>query len=264
MNATTTGIASQSGHWYAADGSPAYEIPAKNGVLRAVTLRDARKLNLFPSVTTIQSVAAKPGLERWKIEQAIHAALTLPRIESETETEYAARVLEDSKEQAKNAAMLGTFIHEQIEASFRGAADPDWLPFIDPVRVWLDKQFPGATWAAEHSFVHPRGFGGKVDLHSHDVPCVIDFKTKDFTDADDVKAWDEHGVQLAAYQEGLGLKRIGERYPERWNLFVSTRVPGLIKPVMWEPESFDRHWTMFCCLLDFWQADKGYAPKAAA
>lgn len=267
MNATTpitTGLASQGGHWYAADGSPAYEIPSKAGTLRAVTLRDARKLNLYPSVTTIQSVAAKPGLERWKIEQAIHAALTLPHIEGETETEYAVRVLEDSKEQARKAAALGTLLHEQIERSFTGSCDPDWWEYVKPVRDWLAQQFGDAEWCAEKSFVHPRGYGGKVDLFCRAPGIVIDFKTKAFADPDDVKAWDEHGVQLAAYQTGLGLERIGDQYPQRWNVFVSTTTPGLIKPVMWEPESFDRHWTMFCCLLDFWQADKGYAPKRAA
>ena len=273
MNATTpitTGLASQGGHWYAADGSPAYEIPAKSGALRAVTLRDARKLNLFPSVTTIQACAAKPGLERWKIEQAIHAALTLPRIEGETETEYAVRVLEDSKEQARKAAALGTLLHEQIERSFSGsccciaccACDPEWWEYVKPVRDWLAQQFGDVEWNAERSFVHPRGYGGKVDLHSRHV--VIDFKTKGFDNADDVKAYDEHGVQLAAYQVGLGLERNGEQYPERWNVFVSTTTPGLIKPVLWSPDTFDRHWTMFCCLLDFWQADKGYKPERAA
>jgi len=268
MNAVTpiptTGLASQGGHWYAADGSPAYEIAAKNGNPRAVTLRDARKLNLYPSVTTIQAVAAKPGLERWKIEQALHAAITLPRRGGETETEFATRALEDSKEQGRKAAALGTLIHEQIERSFTGSYDLDFAEYVIPVRNWLREQFGDVQWSAERSFAHPRGYGGKVDLHSHEVPCVIDFKTKDFGDPDDVKAWDEQGVQLAAYATGLGLKRNGEKWPERWNLFVSTRTPGLIKPVLWEADSFDRHWTMFCCLLDFWQADKGYAPKRAA
>ena len=268
MNATppiTTGLASQGGHWYAADGAPAYEIPARNGMLRAVTLRDARKLNLYPSVTTIQSVAAKPGLERWKIEQAIHAALTLPRLDGENETEYAVRVLEDSKEQARKAAALGTLLHEQIERSFTGSCDPEWWDHVRPVRDWLAQQFGDVEWCAEKSFAHPLGFGGKVDLFCRAFPVVIDFKTKAFDSPDDVKAWDEHGVQLAAYQMGLGLERTASgHWPQRWNVFVSTTTPGLIKPVQWDADTLDRHWTMFCCLLDYWQADKGYAPKRAA
>ena len=57
-----TGLASQSGHWYLPDGAPAYEIRGTNGKVRPVTLRDARKLNLLPSVTTIMQCAAKPQL----------------------------------------------------------------------------------------------------------------------------------------------------------------------------------------------------------
>ena len=61
--------ASESQHWYDRNGTPAYSVIAKNGVPRPTTLRDARKLNLVPSVTTILNVAAKPALEAWKLNQ---------------------------------------------------------------------------------------------------------------------------------------------------------------------------------------------------
>jgi len=61
---------SESTHWYDQNGDPAYTIIGKNGKERNVTLRDARELNLVPSVTTIIGVAAKPSLENWKIDQA--------------------------------------------------------------------------------------------------------------------------------------------------------------------------------------------------
>ena len=47
----------------------------------------------------------------------------------------------------------------------------------------------------------------------------------------------------------------------RVNLFISTTVPGLIVPVEWPTNTFDRHWAMFQALLDYWQADKGYQPQ---
>jgi hypothetical protein len=263
MNAITTGLASQAGHWYQADGSPAYEIPSKAGALRAVTLRDARKLNLFPSVTTILSCAAKPGLETWKIKQAILSALTLPKFDGETDDQFAVRALADSKEQASKAASLGTLIHEQIERSFTGSTDPEWLPYVEPVRAWLERQFPGARWSAEKSFAHPAGFGGKVDLYSEDVRVVIDFKTKEFTDPADVRGWPEHAIQLAAYAHGLGLDAWEDKLPERWNLFVSNNTPGVIKPVMWDASDYDRDLEMFTTLLRYWQLEKGYAPRPA-
>ena len=74
---------SESGHWYDKNGNPAYEIIGANGKQRNTTLRDAKKLGLLPSVTTVIGAVAKPGLNRWLQEQAILAALTLPRLEGE-------------------------------------------------------------------------------------------------------------------------------------------------------------------------------------
>ena len=53
----------ESGHWYDREGNPAYTVIGKNGKPRGTTLRDARTLNLCPSVTTILGVAARPGLD---------------------------------------------------------------------------------------------------------------------------------------------------------------------------------------------------------
>lgn len=251
-----TGIASQSGHWYAKDGSPAYQIKGANGNVRNVTLRDARKLNLFPSVTTILGVAAKPQLEQWKVRQAILSALTLPRLDGETDDAYAVRALQDSKEQSIKAAARGTLMHEMIERHLLGRViDAEFKPFVEPVIAYLDQRFPGMDWDAERSFVSSCGYGGKIDLSGKEV--VIDFKTKDFTDPAGIKGYDEQGIQLAAYADGLGM----ESDCVRLNLFISTREPGLIVPVEWHADTFTRHRKMFLSLLAYWQADKGYAPQ---
>lgn len=72
-------------HWYFPDGSPLHEVERADGKgTRPTNLRDARKLGLYPSVTNILSVLAKPGLNAWKQEQAILAALTLPRRSGES------------------------------------------------------------------------------------------------------------------------------------------------------------------------------------
>jgi hypothetical protein len=46
-------FATSGGHWYGLDGTPRYTITGKNGKERNTTLRDARVMNLVPSVTTI-------------------------------------------------------------------------------------------------------------------------------------------------------------------------------------------------------------------
>jgi hypothetical protein len=109
----------ESTHWYDRDGKPAYTVKAKDGSPRPTTLRDARKLALVPSVTTIIKCASAPGLERWKLDQMLHAALTLPRGSTEPEAEWIGRVWADSKETASKAADRGTSIHAAIQGSVR-------------------------------------------------------------------------------------------------------------------------------------------------
>ena len=46
----------ESGHWYTRGGEPAYTVTGKNGKERNTTLRDARTMNLVPSVTTVLKV----------------------------------------------------------------------------------------------------------------------------------------------------------------------------------------------------------------
>jgi hypothetical protein len=122
----------------------------------------------------------------------------------------------------------------------------------------LADAFGEVEWQAERSFACDMGFGGKVDLFCRHPGVVIDFKTKDFDDPQKVSAYDEHGMQLAAYAFGLGIAV--DVAPQRWNIFVSTRVPGLIVPVFHDENTYQRHFAMFRALLTYWQADKNYAP----
>ena len=90
-----------------------YTVKAKDGSDRPTTLRDARKFDLVPSVSTLLKVVAKPGLEVWKNEQMLLAALTLPRAQNETEKAFIARIVADSKETGKQAAERGTRVQNK-------------------------------------------------------------------------------------------------------------------------------------------------------
>src|SRR5688572_11137517 len=107
--------ASESGHWYDRDGTPRYEVMAKNGSMRPATLRDARKFGWYPGVTSIIKCAAAPGLETWKQNQVLMAALTLPRVEGETSESLCQRIMRDSGEQARKARDKGPEIHAAIQ-----------------------------------------------------------------------------------------------------------------------------------------------------
>lgn len=243
---------SEAGHWYTRAGEPMYTVIGKNGKERNTTLRDARKENLVPSVTTILNVAAKPGLEKWKMQQVLFASLTLPRRENEPEDEYLDRIMEDSREQGRAAADVGTDIHGAIQNFYEGKPVTSFKEYVDGCVKAISNHFNDWEWVAEKAFAHDLGFGGKCDLH---VPksdksdgFVVDIKTKEFTDPEQVDGYDEHMMQLAAYRLGLGIP--GARCA---NVFVSRNVPGLVKIIEWPDEDIVRGEAMFRHLLNFWQ-----------
>ena len=105
-----------------------YEVPrAKGDGMRPTTIADARKLGLVPSVTAIIGIAAKPGLQKWKLQQMLHAALTLPRLPDESTDAFAERVILDSEEQSKKAMERGTELHAAIEEWINGQQSLIWL-----------------------------------------------------------------------------------------------------------------------------------------
>ena len=164
---------SESGHWYLPNGSPAYRVVGKNGKERNTTVKDAREHGLLPSVTTIIGCASKPALDVWKQQQAILAALTLPRLEGESEEDWLSRVVSDSKETAKQAAERGTQIHGVIEAFYEGIYIPELPPYVRVVESTINEHFGSQLWVSEKSFAKG-GYGVKCDLIAKN--CVIDFK----------------------------------------------------------------------------------------
>jgi hypothetical protein len=250
-------FATSSGHWYEKDGTPAYEQPNKSkpGQMRATTLRDAKKLDLVPSVTTILSVAAKPQLERWKLNQLMLAALTLPAVEGESVSEYEARLWEDANAQSIQARDEGTKIHGYIESWFMGKRDgfPDEaFPYITAVETALIEKFGEQPWMPEKSFASDLGFGGKVDLHSASV--IVDYKTKDLAKMDMKKSmsYDENKMQLSAYRKGMNMPDA-----KIANLYISRELQENGHPLVKVEVHDDDLWPQFECLLNYWKLSKG-------
>ena len=97
--------ASESNHWYTMDGAPQYTVPSKkDGSPRNTTLRDARTMNLVPSVTTILGVSAKPALINWLQQQVLMAALTLPKRTDELEKDYIDRIIQVPRQMRVHAS----------------------------------------------------------------------------------------------------------------------------------------------------------------
>lgn len=251
-------------HWYTQGGQPAYTV---NG--RDTTLRDARKLSLVPSVTTVTGIIDKPALTNWLIDQAIMASLTLPRVDGETDEAWLSRIKVDGRAQAKTAAEEGSRIHDAIEKGFTGAVPDEYFEHCDAVYGELLRLFPDVNdWISEKSFAHPLGYGGKVDLHSPSTGIVVDFKTKDGDFSDGKRLHYDQNIQLAAYQVGLCLCGNGfaptPEYPQPYtptqcaNIFVSRTHPGAVASHVWSADEIAKGWRTFEAVLNLWKILRGY------
>ncbi|MDE2098358.1 MAG: hypothetical protein KGL39_13980 [Patescibacteria group bacterium] len=170
--------AKESQSWYWPDGRPAYTVPSADGKREiAPDVRHARKLGLLPGVSRIIRQLAQPQLERWKQEQMMLAALTLPRQPGELDADFLTRVREDAEAHTQARAEEGKAVHKAIEQSLSGESfDPQWSEHVRLVRELLDTL--------------PR-------------PCIVDFKTKERFAPKQKLYYDEHILQLAAYKHGL-------------------------------------------------------------
>ena len=239
---------SESGHWYKKDGSPAYTTIGKTGE-RATTLRDARKLGLLPSTTGVIRQLSSAGLDLWKQQQVLLAALTLPRLPDEPEADWLARVMQDSKATGREAAERGTAIHAIIQSWFEGVYMPEKPPYINTIVDTLNNAFGSQLWLSERSFGHPLGYGGKCDLMAK-AGFVVDFKTKD-TDLDKVDVYFEHEMQLAAYREGLGVPNA------RCAIVFVNGTTDQVKLIEIEQDRLQKGWECFEHLLRVYQIKNG-------
>jgi hypothetical protein len=270
-------------HWYTKEGRPLHEIEGANGEMRPTTLRDARKLKLVPSVTTIMGIQDKPALLTWTRDQILNAVLRVPRplntfdlvgcghsmdeiakIEQEQIDLWRFKVLAESQKFTQNAQAWGSRIHNALEDVVKNnVIDNELLCITAPVIKFLESNFPDAEWVAEKSFCHNTGFGGCVDLHCPKTNIVLDFKTKKKS-AEQMKklrAYDDHHMQTASYTVGLGLPKDTKRY----NLFIGYDVDEggdllFTDLKLTESTDFEREWNMFKKLLEFWQLKNKYVP----
>ena len=252
-------------HWYTQDGTPQHWVTSKNGTKRATTLRDARKLNLVPSVTSVLDIMGKPGLDRWKINKAIEASIQIRRKEYESDDSLAKRILAESKRSSEEASERGVRIHNLLESFFKTANipnDKEDEAIIRSVQTLLYANCGEQDWMSEETFAHPDGYGGMIDLYSDTFPSstdpwVIDFKTKEFDAGAKNLAYDSMGYQLAAYKKGIG----ASQETRIANIFISASNPGISIFHEWSAEDTLRFEKIFGHALELWKETKKYWPE---
>ena len=259
-------------HWYFPDGTPLHEVPRADGKgERPTSLRDARKLGLFPSVTNVLGVISNPGLAAWKQEQAILAALTLPRHEDEPLDDFARRVVTDMASEVKSAADRGSAVHAAIE----GYAQGGWLPedkeiarLFEPARQWFDAEVI-QVHSVEIAAGNPEwGYAGRVDLvatlRSSGRPTVIDFKTQKVRrdKAGNFKPLlhDTWPLQLEAYRQALICRDKGLADAAIASVVIGSTEPVPVVVKVWDDADKAGFFRAFLAARDLWVWQKNYCP----
>jgi hypothetical protein len=259
-----------SSHWYSLDGKPVHTQPTKDGEgQRATTLRDARKLALLPSVTSIISILDKPQLTRWKLRETAKAALNVPPPQGDEPLErFADRAIEHAMSQVGEAADLGTKIHNAIENLMRGSAEEpsdEMRPFVKPVLEWMRSVGVKVTHSEIVLVNAVHGFAGRVDAlftwgDGFGKMGILDFKTKKTKEGEKVEAYDEHLLQLAAYA-ATHYSPEHLKHVVAANLFISSTEPGRLEVVKHDKERMVAAYEAFTQMCAIWRFRKGYDPR---
>lgn len=260
-------VKSESGaHWYTTDGKSCHTVVGKNGKERNTTLRDARTMNLLPSVTTILKTLAAPQLTRWMVENAIVAALTATQGEDEDLQEFAVRVANEAGEVAGRAADFGTRFHSMMEEFAKGnwdvSVDFDLMPYVVHAKAWFAAHVKEVI--STEQVIVGEGFAGTADLFvlTHDNERVLfDFKTKTGKKDKDGNwrkgtVYDNWAYQLAAYGAVLGADAVA-------NVVVNSSEAQPFETLFHKDDVREKGWNVFQRVRDLWQLLNNYTPAQA-
>jgi hypothetical protein len=247
-----------SGHWYDAEGRSAHVILGKNGNERNTTVADARKLGLYPSVTSILGIMDKPQLTNWKIEQAIMSSLTLPKEENETLEEYAKRIVKDSRESTKKAAEHGSRMHECMEDILLGrpvSRDEILAPYIKTFREWAEKNVEKTYWC-EKALVGA-GYAGRCDAYVKlkDVgDAIIDLKNRKVNPRYE-PFFETDIAQLWAYRSASENPKCA-----CVSVVLASNDATKLETKVWDEDELYQAGIAFCAMQKVWAWVKGYTP----
>ena len=270
-------------HYYTQGGNPCHTQPTKKGAKnpdRPTDVRDARRLNLFPSITGITAMLANDGLTRYKQMMIAEEAFKRPPIGGEDLQEYTNFLIDKASAPAKEAAELGSKIHELLEAYGKG----------DPVDLTATLTFPSTSrkvsvsdviepvvarvaalgiTALGHEVVAVNaedGYAGTLDMPWTTTECLglMDYKTTKTKPDEPVIPRLTHAMQLAA---GLRAYRAGVVFgtaTRAQNIFISTTEPGRVDVIEYNGQELAEAWEAFKACLVLWRVVNKHDPRKGA
>lgn len=269
-------------HYYTQDGLPCHTQPTKKGAKnpdRPTDVRDARRLNLFPSITGITAMLANDGLTRYKQMMVAEEAFKRPVIGGESVQEYTAFLLDQASKPAEEAADLGSKIHALLEAHGKGEAVDmeEMLTFpstgqqvavkavVQPV---LDRVESLCVKALGHEVVAVNaeyGYAGTLDMPwtQQTTLGLMDYKTSKTKPGEPVTPRLSYAMQLAA-----GLVAFSGSasffHCRAQNIFISTTEPGRVDVIEYNGKELAEAWEAFKACLVLWRTVNKHDPRKGA
>lgn len=253
------GFFSQSSHFY--------KCP-KDGPIEAahdLDLRQARKVNAFPSITTVLKERANAGLDTWKQNMIFDTVVKNPRGSDETVEDYKDRIAELSGKKGSEAADFGTILHDALDQYPQLPLDPDLRPYVQAFAPSYEKHVKERVCSEIMLADYDLGVAGRTDLIADTYEwglAVIDYKTSKFKSGKP-SFWSSYIVQLAfyakTYQKMKGLKDC----PVIINVGINSENPT--EPV-WKRYSTEEQqaaYAEFLAIAFLWFSTKNYWPTTS-
>ena len=258
----------EGGHWYTPSGSPSHTVKALNGTDRNTTKRDARKLGLYPSVTTISKIIANPSLDRWKQTQILDACLAQPMRAGESEEDYRGRVMQLSQKKMTDARAFGSLYHAAIdELNQTGYVGSEYEEIREHVALYVQWVRDNHARFIDTEFVAVNkklGYAGTVDALAviDGRTTLLDYKTQDVKSGKP-RFYPSWIYQLAAYKYADW-----ENKPKRISQVMSVVLPSnkptypIIK--IWDAAEIRNAWQTFQAACKLWQLTNNFNPAVNA
>lgn len=243
-------------HWYDQYGNPMHETTGADGVKQVkVTLSHARKNGYYPSVTNILSLLKKEAVEDWKQEQLVKACMNLKRLDTESESDYVHRVVNEAFNKSTKALDFGSEVHYFIQDYLQGTMRATYSikqETQNKIKEVLDKEIKEGV--CEKPLVNKIfKYAGKRDCRSigHDGKSTTwDFKTQGTVQGKKINSYDEWLMQIAAYDA----VELSDCYK---SLVISSTEPERVEVIEYSNEDIEEALKGFLGLREVFKFIKG-------
>lgn len=246
----------KSAHWYTKEGKSQHD----------ADLRVARKLNLYPSVTSIEKDVFKNAqLEKYKLTKLAQAAAGTFRQAHESEKDYCNRIYEMSRQHSIDAADFGKEVHDAIEHYPNYPLNQTLMPWVLKFGEWYDREILEVTHREKVILDHDIGIAGRIDFigknKSNEI-VIPDWKTQGVKKNESGKKipmfYSSWSRQLAAYAVAYA-KEIGmfPALPKCMSVVIDSEEPSAPYVKVWSDEEIRQAYQTFTMSAWLWFSGMG-------